>query len=202
MCIIRFKKDLSVPKIQTKLDKESFITVRTLPNKCSSILIEVTEDQNLEDLLEKARSVISLSQQPPVSVIIISNEEIIGKIPIFSTPVFILVKNNNVVFFKCPESSILTPITLHQMEQSQYSDKCSIKGKTLRVSYNKITPYFEIDQGGDMDTSMLESTYLDTFLTHHKVKPKFLFANMTWGSRDPVTGKWNGIVQMVNYKTQ
>ena len=75
MCIIRFKKDLSVPKIQTKLDKESFITVKTLPNKCSSILIEVTEDQNLEDLLEKARSVISLSQQPPVSVIIISNED-------------------------------------------------------------------------------------------------------------------------------
>ena len=73
-----------------------------------------------------------------------------------------------------------------------------MRGKTLKIAYNNLSPYFRLDEDGSIDDESLEYYYLETFLSYSGVKPEFINANMTWGSMDKETGIWNGVVGLVS----
>ena len=48
-----------------------------------------------------------------------------------------------------------------------------------------------------MDT--LEGVVLQLFLDKYQISPVYMYGNYKWGSLDPQTGLWNGVVGMVGY---
>ena len=59
-------------------------------------------------------------------------------------------------------------------------------------------PYFDLkDDKADTDT--LEGAVLQLFLDQNHVEPFYMYGNYEWGSIDPITGLWNGVVGMVRY---
>ena len=53
---------------------------------------------------------------------------------------------------------------------------------------------------GAADTDTLEGFVLQLFIDKHNITPIYMYGNYEWGSIDPLTGLWNGVVGMVWYK--
>ena len=76
---------------------------------------------------------------------------------------------------------------------------CTREGRVLRIAYNNESmPYFDLKHGR-ADTDTLEGAILDIFLERHKINPVYMYGNYEWGSLDPDTGRWTGVVGMVGY---
>ena len=58
-------------------------------------------------------------------------------------------------------------------------------------------PYFDL-KNGMADTDTLEGAVLQLFLDKNNIEPHYMYGNYEWGSIDPDTGLWNGVVGMVS----
>ena len=71
---------------------------------------------------------------------------------------------------------------------------CTREGRVLRIAYNNESmPYFDLKHGR-ADTDTLEGAILEIFLERHKINPVYMYGNYEWGSLDPDTGRWTGVV--------
>lgn len=77
--------------------------------------------------------------------------------------------------------------------------KCPRQQRVLRIAYNNESmPYFDLKHG-HADTDTLEGAILQVFLERHNITPVYMYGNYEWGSLDPDTGRWTGVVGMVGY---
>ena len=166
-------------------------------NKCFFMLIKLNEN----DIREKRILVDSISQklpdQPKAVLFLVENEGQLTELPALSSVAFGLISDSSLVFYRCPYTQGFTAVTLLQLLQSQISSACSLQGQVLHVAYNNFAPYFHVNDA-DPEQGHLEEIYLETFLKQHQISAHFTSANTTWGSLDPVTGSWDGVVGMVS----
>ena len=59
-------------------------------------------------------------------------------------------------------------------------------------------PYFDLT-GGQAAVDTLEGAVLQLFLDKYEISPVYMYGNYQWGSLDPHTGLWNGVIGMVGY---
>ena len=166
-------------------------------NKCYFILIK----SNKNELNEKRKLVNSILQklpdQPKAIVFLLENKDQLTELPAYDSVTFGLLTDNDLIFYRCPSTPAFTAVTLVQLLQTQISSACSLQGQTLYVGYNNFASYFHISDVSP-EQGHLEEIYLETFLDQHRISAHFSSANTTWGSLDPVTGTWNGVVGMVS----
>ena len=194
MQCFRFSDLISFPSVKMS---ENFLP-GVLPNKCYFALMKTTAVDHGRNL--KFLKTISNKESKPVAVILMSNNfDYAKKLPNLSIPTFLIVAGNSLIHIRCASSEKYFSMASIQMLKTKISDVCTIKGQTLHVAYNNVSPYFHVSESGDPMPRQLEFVYLDTFLRHQGLIASYHFANMTWGSQDPVTGRWNGVVGMVNY---
>ena len=167
-------------------------------NKCYFMLIK----SNVNDVNEKRKNVDVISKklpdQPKAIVFLVENEDQLSELPVFDSVTFGLVSDHDLIFYRCPKTAGFTAVTQLQLMKSQMVEECTLQGRTLYVAYNNFAPYFLVRDAGP-EPGHLEEIYLETFLDQHGVSAEFTSANTTWGSRDPVTGTWSGVVGMVRH---
>ena len=96
----------------------------------------------------------------------------------------------------CPPSPLITRVSLRS---SKPVLSCPRIPRQLRVAYNNESlPYFDLKEG-QADVSTLEGAVLQLFLDKYQISPVYMYGNYEWGSLDPETGLWNGVVGMVGY---
>ena len=165
-------------------------------NRCYFLLINSNEN----NVNEKRQLVDGISQklpdQPKAIVFLLEKRGQLSELPAFDFVTFGVISDNDLIFYRCPNTPDFTAVTIPQLLQSQMSAVCSLHGQTLHVAYNNFAPYFYI-RAAAPEQGHLEEIYLETFLEQHRVSAHFTSANTTWGSRDPETGTWNGVVGMV-----
>ena len=188
-----FSNELSLPTVQLTRG----IYLPRMINKCFFILIKLNEN----DVREKRKLVDNISQklpdQPKAILFLVENEGQLTELPALSSVSFGLISDNALIFYRCPYNEGFTAVTLLQLLQSQIFSACSLQGQTLHVAYNNFAPYFHVNDA-DPEQGHLEEIYLETFLKQHQISAHFTSANTTWGSLDPVTGSWDGVVGMVS----
>ena len=164
-----------------------------LINKCYFLLINsnINKKRELVDSISQ-----KLPDQPKVIVFLLENRGQLSELPVLDSVTFGVISDNDLIFYRCPNTADFTAVTILQLLQSQMSAVCSLQGQTMHVAYNNFAPYFNIRDSAP-EQGHLEEIYLETFLDQHRVSAHFTSANTTWGSRDPETGTWNGVVGMV-----
>ena len=168
-----------------------------LPNKCSIILINNPDDDKTEDILKVVDRITGTIHQIPSFMLVLSDSLKIASTKL-EMPIFSLRQNSNILRFRCAGSTESTRITVGSLRKLKFKDYCSLRGKVLRIAYNNVSPYFQVN-ADQMDPNSLECLYLQTFISKHRLIPELKFAGMTWGARDGSTGVWNGVVGMVGY---
>ena len=165
-------------------------------NKCFFILMKSNE----KDTNMKKKIVDTISQKlpdkPKAIIFLLENRSQMTELPPSDTLTLVLIEDKDLVFHRCPHAQAFTAVTRTQLLQSRVSAVCSLQGRTLRVAYNNFAPYFRVSDSVP-EPGHLEEIYMETFLGQHGVSAQFNFANMTWGSLDPETGQWNGVVGLV-----
>ena len=90
-------------------------------------------------------------------------------------------------------------MALRSPETEKLVTKCPKQKRVLRIAYNNESmPYFDL-KNGQADTDTLEGAILHIFLERHNITPVYMYGNYEWGSLDPDTGRWTGVVGMVGY---
>ena len=96
----------------------------------------------------------------------------------------------------CPNTGKIVKKTWRQSENWKLREICQKNKEKLRIAYNNVMPYFDLKNGkADMDT--LEGFVLQLLLDNHNIEPVYMNGDYEWGSIDPETGLWNGVVGMV-----
>ena len=99
----------------------------------------------------------------------------------------------------CPHSGARVRIPLRKPGLASLDSYCPNVTRTLKIAYNNESmPYFDLKQDrANIDT--LEGAVLQIFIDRHDVTPVYMYGNYEWGSLDPETGLWSGVVGMVGY---
>ena len=166
-------------------------------NKCFFILIKSNEIELNEKRKLVNKILQKLPDQPKAIMFLLENKDQLTELPAYDSVTIGLIADNDLIFYRCPNTPGFTAVTLVQLLQSQISSACSLQGQTLHVGYNNYAPFFHV-RDVSPEHGYVEEIYLETFLGQHRVSAHFSSANTTWGSLDPVTGTWNGVVGMVS----
>ena len=104
-----------------------------------------------------------------------------------------------VVSLTCPGAGNAKRGVWHNLQSSlgHIDTVCNMKNKPLRIAYNIWQPYFATADEGELDTTTLESIFLETLLEQHNLMPIWVDAGQSWGGKDKITGLWNGVVGLV-----
>ena len=114
------------------------------------------------------------------------------------TTVVSLVKN--VVTISCPNCGVIRRgiwkaqsklLTFSNLEKPICCNK--FKNKLMRITHNNWGSFIKVENGV-LDRTKFEGNILGLFLDKYEIAPTFINANFKWGSIDPDTGKWTGMV--------
>ena len=165
-----------------------------IPNKCTIFVTEDPNQSSVAKIFSSMQQLITHVRQAPLFLIILSDTDVKPQRDL-QVPLLSLIKGSQVFSLQCPYSVNIIRIPLSRLQSSQ--ELCSFKGRRISIAYNNVAPYFTANSGL-VDSNSLEYLFLQTFLTKHHLSAELIFANMTWGARNTLTGKWSGVVGMVN----
>ena len=95
----------------------------------------------------------------------------------------------------CPNSTIPKKYVWFRQDftKKDFSKVCSDHKKSLRIAFNNQLPYFSTNS----DKLSLDGYFIRSFIEAKKIDATWQDANKSWGSLDPGTGRFDGVVGMV-----
>ena len=202
-----FLRFLGVIQQETTLPYVSFTAREFLKNqdsnlissgKCSIVVFNNPNDNEIEETEAVILKLGLVLKQLPHFILVISNKESTTAFPTNSQlPWAFIEKEKRILSFVCPNSMLIVRKTWQQCENLRMKDMCPQERQELRIAYNNESmPYFDLKEGR-ADTDTLEGAVLQLFLEKNNIEPYYMYGNYEWGSIDPDTGLWNGVVGMV-----
>ena len=168
--------------------------LHTLHNKCYIILLSHQDSLGLVEMVANKMS------HKPSLVIYIDFLDLasVNSLGVHHEPWARYVPGSQIISMTCAGDGIVRRGLLFDLHGSlgNVEEACSLRGKELRIAHNMLPPYFAV-YNGTIDQTTLESQFLQSFIEKFSLRPTFLFAQQTWGSRNKTSGIWNGIVGLV-----
>ena len=171
----------------------------SLPEKCSIVVFSSSTISKIEEYEAVILKLSLILKQLPHFVFVKSNQEAESKYTKDNpTPWIFSKKGSRVLTFICPNSEVVVKKTWEQLNILRLQELCPPEKQQLRIAYNNESmPYFDL-KNGMADTDTLEGAVLQLFLDKNNIEPHYMYGNYEWGSIDPDTGLWNGVVGMVS----
>ena len=173
------------------------------PSKCSVAVfnnIDKFDSKEAEAVVEKLGDML---KQLPHFVLVISSlaEDDLRTLQMnYQSPWVFTQPKGSLMTFICPSTGEMVPKTWQQRKNLKFNKICPETKQQLRIAYNNESmPYFDL-KNGNADTDTLEGAVLQMFLDRNNIEPLYMYGNYEWGSIDPSTGLWNGVVGMVHAK--
>ena len=195
----KIKNNFSAPFISLTLSY--FLTNLTFkmhpPSKCSIAVFNNLKLEASEAAVDKLGEIL---KQVPHFVLIISNltdEQLISTKINNQSPWVFSKPEGFVMSIVCPNSGDIVRKTWQQSANLRVKEICPHEKEHLKIAYNNESmPYFDL-KDGNADVDTLEGAVLQIFLDKNNIQPVYMYGHYEWGSMDPLSGLWNGVVGMV-----
>ena len=170
-----------------------------LSEKCSIVVFHNPKNDKIDETEAVILKLGLILKQIPHFILVITDQHNSTPLPESRQSPWVITKSGSrVLSFICQNSDMIVKKTWQQIEHLRMKDLCPQEKQELRIAYNNESmPYFDLNEGM-ADTDTLEGAVLQLFLEKNNIEPYYMYGNYEWGSIDPDTGLWNGVVGMVD----